>query len=177
LLVARERPSLEDYGSYLTAMHGFCAPLETSFRRLPAVWAEPLRIEQRCRAHLIATDLAALNARLARALTPSPCEQLPAIGSVASALGSLYVLEGSTLGARYLLRQLGALSISDCSSYLGSYGEELSRMWQELRTELLRFAEEQPEQQAKVIDAALETFRCLDAWFVRCGAAEVSRAA
>jgi len=177
LRIARPRPSLHDYANYLAAMYGFCAPLEASFRQLPSDWLEALRIEERCRAHLLVTDLSTLKVRLGRALVPSHCEHLPAGCNVARTLGTLWVLEGSTLGARYLLRHLRALGIADCSSYLGSYGEELGRMWQELRTQLLRFVAEEPDRAAEVVDSALETFGCLDAWFVRCGAAEVSRVA
>lgn len=178
LLLAQAAPTLASYSSYLRAMHGFIAPLEEGFRQLPGPWAATLDLNRRCKADLIVADLGALSSRLgpsAPALVR--CADLPAQGSVAQALGALYVLEGSTLGARWLLRHLAPLEIESASAYLSSYGDDLGFMWQKMRTALLAHSAQRPEQDPQVVAAALETFERLDAWFVRTGAAETSRAA
>jgi heme oxygenase len=174
LHITRAEPTLADYGSYLSAMYGFTAPLEVGFQRLPLALTEELELGMRLKAGLLAQDLACLDVRLGRVVSADVCEQLPANDSPARTLGTLYVLEGSTLGARYLLRHLQPLGIEDCSSYLRSYGDSLGPMWEKMRAVLVRHAEVHPEQQPDLVDAALQTFETLDAWFVRCGAAEAS---
>jgi heme oxygenase len=177
--IARERATLGDYEAYLLAMWGFSSPLELGFRKLPAELGRELRIEERCKADLLEADLAALAARTGRPASSRPkwCDQLPSTSSVTRSLGVLYVLEGSTLGARFLLRHLAPLGIEDCSSYLRSYGAELKVMWEGLRDVLVDHAQRHPELEPELIDAAQQTFARLDAWFVQCGAAEESRAA
>jgi heme oxygenase (biliverdin-IX-beta and delta-forming) len=178
LRLACPRPSLGDYEAYLAAMYGFSAPLEARYRQLPPELAQELRIERRCKAALLEADLASLAARRGAGTTRPPlCERLPSTDTVSRTLGTLYVLEGSTLGARFLLRHLEPLGIEDCSSYLRSYGPELKPMWEGFRNILTSHAERHPEQVEELLDAALQTFSRIDAWFVQCGAAEESRAA
>lgn len=160
-------------------MYGFSKPLEDAFVELPPELGRELCIERRCKAALLEADLEALAARSGRvraSRTPW-CDELPSTSNVSRTLGVLYVLEGSTLGARFLLRHLAPLGIDDCSTYLKSYGADLKMMWESLRQVLNRHAESYPEQQSQMVEAAQQTFERLDAWFVLCGAAEESRAA
>ncbi|MDF3071691.1 MAG: bacteriophytochrome heme oxygenase BphO [Polyangiaceae bacterium] len=178
LVLVQGAPALESYSSYLRAMYGFIAPLEAGFRQLPDELCADLSLSRRCKAGLILRDLEALSPRLGHALGNAPrCDALPSQGTVPRALGALYVLEGSTLGARWLLRHLAPLGIDDCSAYLSSYGEELGAMWQKMRAVLSNYSQQHPDRDAELVSAALQTFERLDDWFVRCGAAEVSRAA
>jgi heme oxygenase (biliverdin-IX-beta and delta-forming) len=175
LRIARSRPSLDDYRTYLVAMHGFTAPVEQRLRQLAASFESELELERRYKAELLAEDLAALEERLAAPTEPRPwCDALPENRDVAQAFGTLYVLEGSTLGARFLLRHLQPLGIDDCSRYLRSYGASLGAMWEKLRRALLGHAARHPDQVPALIAAAQDTFRTLDAWCVRCVAAEAS---
>jgi heme oxygenase (biliverdin-IX-beta and delta-forming) len=178
LRIAQERPSLLDYRNYLRAMYGFTAPLEARLRLLPRPFADDVEFESRCKAELLLEDLAALERRSAgRAELAARCRVLPESQTSAQAMGILYVLEGSTLGARWLLRHLQPLGLEDCSAYLQSYGEALGPMWQKMRAALVRHAELHPEQTATTLAAAGDTFRALDDWFVQCDAAKESRAA
>lgn len=178
LLLAQQAPTLASYSSYLVAMYGFVQPLEAAFRQLPEDLRGALELERRCKAELILVDLQVLSARLGDGgVNTPPCDALPSQGTEAQALGALYVLEGSTLGARAILRHLAPLSIEGCSTYLLSYGEELGSMWQKMRAVLCGYSEQHPELDADIVAAAQDTFERLDDWFVRCGAAEVSRAA
>lgn len=172
LRLARAEPTLAHYASYLGAMYGFTAPLELGFRRLPSSLAAELELDLRSKAELIARDLAELAERLGHATSRAPCEHLPRNDNPARTLGVLYVLEGSTLGARFLLRHLQPLNIDGCSSYLQSYGSALGAMWDKMRGALVRYAAAHPEQQAELLDSAVQTFERVDVWFVRCGAAE-----
>jgi heme oxygenase len=177
-LLLAQAPSVATYWSYLVAMYGFVAPLEAAFRGLPAPLQLELELPRREKADLLAKDLEALAPRVGSSSSRAPwCDALPAHGSVAEALGVLYVLEGSTLGARWLLRHVAALGVEDGSAYLRSYGDAVGSMWQKMRTVLASHSERHPHEDATIEAASLDTFARLDAWFVRCGAAEVSRAA
>ena len=57
-----------------------------------------------------------------------PC--FPRPGSRGEALGMLYVLEGSTLGGRFILRELTRRGVDDPRlSFLDPYGAETGRRW------------------------------------------------
>ncbi len=173
LRIARNNPSLGDYRDYLRAMYGFTAPVEQRLRRLPQQLGNELELERRCKSELIAEDLAAVERRLSSTTsTPAWCDALPEDRDATQALGILYVLEGSTLGARWLLRHLQPLDVDDCSRYLQSYGEALGSMWEKMRGALVRHAALHPEQAPRLIAAAQDTFDKLDDWCVRCRAAE-----
>ena len=171
--IARPTPTLAEYRAYLTAMHGFTLPLEARWAGLPRALREALELDKRSKAGLVRADLDALDARLGPAARPL-CRLLPPSNTDSEALGALYVLEGSTLGARYLLRHLAPLGIADASSYFRSYGEELGAMWQKLRALL---AAHDSNQSRTLVQSALRTFELLDTWLVDCGAAQASEAA
>ena len=80
-----------------------------------------LAFEQRSRAHL-----------LRRFAGPDPLPAFPHPHSRAEALGMLYVLEGSTLGGRLILRTLAAKGVSDPDlAFLDPYGSESGARWRE----------------------------------------------
>jgi heme oxygenase len=85
---------------------------------------------QRRRAHLARADLETLGAPERH--FPRSSGRLPQPTSTEQALGIVYVLEGSTLGGAYLLKQLAPLGISAAhgGSYLASYGSDRGKMWQ-----------------------------------------------
>jgi heme oxygenase len=178
LRIAQQGPSVADYGNYLRAMYGFTAPVEQRLRTLSADLGSELELERRCKSELIARDLAALSERgETKSEPPELCRSVPANGDVTQALGTLYVLEGSTLGARWLLRHLEPLGLDDCCAYLRSYGDALGSMWEKMRRALVQHAELHPERAGRLIAAANDTFRKLDDWCVHCRAAEASSGA
>ena len=85
---------------------------------------------ERRRAHLARADLATLGAPERQ--FPRSSGRLPHITACEQALGIAYVLEGSTLGGAYLLKQLASLGINAAhgGSYLASYGSDRGKMWQ-----------------------------------------------
>lgn len=173
LRIVHAAPALADYRAYLTAMHGFTLPLEAGWANLPQGLRDAIELDKRSKAHLLRRDLDALDARLGPVARPL-CRLLPPRDTDSDVLGALYVLEGSTLGARYLLRHLAPLGIADASRYLNSYGEELGAMWHKLRAVL---AAHEGRQSHTLVQSALRTFELLDVWLVDCGAARASEAA
>jgi heme oxygenase len=88
---------------------------------------------------------------------PAPTATLP-IASLPAALGGLYVLEGSSLGGRLILRALRARGVDTSGlAFLDPYGEQTGAHWrallavleQELAAEAAR---------AEACEAALATF-------------------
>ena len=112
---------------------------------------------ERKRAHLAKADLATLDAPERDFSRFSG--RLPRVTWSEQVLGIVYVLEGSTLGGAYLLKQLAPLGINAThgGSYLASYGSQRGRMWQRFLSRL----EEAQRRQLRadsIAAAAIATF-------------------
>ena len=96
-----------------------------------------------------------------------PFTELPDISSLPRAFGSIYVIEGSTLGgqviARHLKGQLG-LTPENGGAFFSSYGPNVGPMWKQFGEAITVFAGD-GENDEEIIDAAKETFdsinRCM----------------
>jgi heme oxygenase len=91
---------------------------------------------------------------------PTPLTSLPA------ALGAFYVLEGSTLGGRFLLPEVQARLGDVPTSFLAGYGDRTGRMWKQTRTALVRGVTEAPHPpsaERALVAGADATFTRLDA--------------
>jgi heme oxygenase len=148
--------SLETYGILLTRMHGFFTSWEPA---VEAALDDAAFLGPRRKLPLLAGDLAALGLR------PGPaCALLPAMPGRDAALGSLYVLEGSTLGGQVIRRHVEALfafSPGGPTAYFTGYGADTGRRWQEMRARLAAL----PQAAAPiVVEAALSTFDALHRW-------------
>jgi heme oxygenase len=122
----------------------------------------------RRRLHLLAADLSALGVSAGR-LDALPSCPLVELRDGIEGLGSLYVLEGSTLGgkviARNVARRLGDAG-GESSSYFRGYGDNTSRMWRSFLARL----DEAPEADMRQIGfGALATFERLGSW-LKCDA-------
>jgi heme oxygenase len=130
--VLAKRGYFEGREQYIQYLQRFLAFQEEAERALhTAITAETVPDwHQRHRAHLARTDLAALGAP-ERAF-PRSSGYLPAVTWSEQVLGIVYVLEGSTLGGAWLLKQLAPLGITAAhgGSYLASYGSDRGKMWQ-----------------------------------------------
>lgn len=91
---------------------------------------------------------------------PEKFEQLPDVSSVARAFGSLYVIEGSTLGgqviSRHLKEHLG-ITPANGGSFFANYGTQVGPMWKEFGAAITAFAQDGQNDSA-ILDAASETF-------------------
>ena len=115
-------PSEVDYRDYLARQLAVHAPLEAALRPwLPARWRES-RLEK---SRWLQDDLRSLGASGA-AMTATPAE----ISSEAEALGTLYVLEGATLGLQTVRRRIGTRRLGG-SRFLLGYGEATGASWRE----------------------------------------------
>jgi heme oxygenase len=152
-----------DYVETLRLLHAFHASM------LPDL-ARCLRGTSRADALLDGAGLAALAADIAwfdaTPLAPRRLQRPPTC--VASALGALYVIEGSNLGGRvigrHLARNLGVGPGSGGSFYCGLSAEDARRRWRLLQ-EVMRLELDAPGALWQpVTSAALATFESLEMW-------------
>jgi heme oxygenase len=158
-----ERLDLGAYRSILQRFHGFWRLWEP---HVAALLQDEAMVAPRRRLHLLDADLAVLGlSSEGRAALP-PCP-LPELHDAAAALGSLYVMEGSTLGGRVIQRnvgrRLGLDGASGCS-YFSGYGERTGMMW---RSFLARLDREPMSQAGRIGVGATATFERLAWWLTR----------
>ena len=153
------------YIDTLRSLYGFIRGWE--------IWAEGVtrgelreQLHARQRSALLAADLRFFSSQLPEDLYPGP--SLTA-RNTAEVLGTMYVIEGSTLGGQYIARHVEkvlSLAPGHGDTYFQGYGERSGQMWQEMR-ELLRGV---PDQYADtVIFAAKLLFSDFANWNVRFG--------
>jgi heme oxygenase len=143
--------TIEDYQHLLRQWYGFHAAWEPASA---ALFGEAMAdfLQVRRKLPLLADDLGDLE----------PAAPAPIMWTDRSdALGTLYVIEGSTLGGQLITRKLqDRYGVS--SSFFASYGPDIGRRWQETKQLLDRPPFEVED--AKVIDGARRTFEFLQAW-------------
>jgi heme oxygenase (biliverdin-IX-beta and delta-forming) len=151
---------VEGYVQLLHKFHGFHHPLELLQDKYLTDENVPSYSARR-KAASILDDLEALDA-------PLPVEaatDLPVIDSLPAALGSFYVMEGSTQGgpivANMLIKYAGASQES--TRFFYGYGEDGKDMWQSFKIRLDGFNGDQEFDEA-VIKAADDTFRLFRQW-------------
>jgi heme oxygenase len=149
-----------DYAAVLGRFRGFYAAWED---RAAAALPPDLRAEFDRRRKLPALD------RDLRFLGVDPdslprCDALPATDSTAAVLGSMYVVEGSTLGGQVISRHLeAALGVAPGAGgdFFAGYGEQTGERWKAFRAWL---AEKGAGREDEVIAAAADTFDKLREW-------------
>lgn len=154
--------SRERYRDLLIRFYGFHAAWETA-----AGATAPDRdfFARRCKAGLLAKDLAALGLTEREIIGLPQCDPLMPLPSPAAVLGSMYVVEGSTLGgaiiAREVERRLGYDAATGCA-YFRSYGRDIAAMWRQFGAVLL--AASSPDTDDVVVTTAQATFDVMHDW-------------
>lgn len=146
----------------LQRMHAFWVVVERGLDAWAAAHprdAADVEWSARRRAHLFAADLAALGAGPLRARP----DDVPAPGTTAEALGTLYVLEGSTLGGQFIDRHLTALpalaGVAPLAAF-SPYGERTGARWAAFRRVVRDHVAHGGDADA-VVSAATRTFRAM----------------
>lgn len=104
-------------------------------------------------------DVAALGV----AATSGSFDELPDVSTVARAFGSLYVIEGSTLGGQVITRHIKQhlnLSPENGAAFFHNYGSEVGPMWKQFREAITAFANGGKEDE-EIISAAEATFESI----------------
>lgn len=154
------------YRAIVEAMWGYHAPLEARLAAAGAWEAVGLDGRARRRVHHLHRDLVALG-RTEAAIERLPrCERLPSVSTPAEAIGCLYVIEGSTLGGRVVLRHVRrcvGVDVESGARFFAGYGEHTAARWQETCAAIARF-DRQPRAIERASRSAVDTFASLEAW-------------
>lgn len=158
----RRIASRDAYRNLLIRFYGFHSAWE---RSAAAVAPDRIFFESRCKTGLLVKDLLALGLGDKEIIGLPQCDPLMALPSSAAVLGSMYVLEGSTLGgaiiAREVERRLGLGRETGCA-YFRSYGRETAAMWKQFGARLL--AASCPETDEVIVETAQNTFNVMQHW-------------
>lgn len=163
----------DGYLSALRRFHGLHRAAESAFARVAGWEGVGIDPEERRKTPLLEDDLARLGLTPAEIAALPPCSELPPIVDLPTALGAMYVLEGSTLGGRYITKAVGAklgLTPGDGCSYFASYGDRVGPMWKAFGAAVDAFAVDDAVRDA-VERSADATFAAVDAWFAEAGPA------
>lgn len=150
--------TLEDYRSLLTRFYGYYSPWEER-----AAATAPALIEPRRKRANLAIDLEFLGMPCEKIPNIRPCDDLPPLDTPARVLGSMYVIEGATLGGQILLRYMRSrfgLAEEGCAFFSG-YGDRTSAMWKQFGGIL---EEAPPQWTPEIVSSAVATFESMRRW-------------
>ena len=154
--------SRNGYRDLLIRFYGFHSAWE---RTASTVASDKAFFENRCKTKLLAKDLSMLGLQEHEIIHLPQCDPLMPLPSPAAVLGSMYVVEGSTLGgaiiARDVERRLGFGAQTGCA-YFKSYGRETAVMWKQFGVRLLEASS--PETDEVIVEAAQRTFDVMHDW-------------
>ncbi|UQZ37010.1 biliverdin-producing heme oxygenase [Paenibacillus sp. PK3_47] len=160
--------TMDKYEAYLIKFYGFVKPVEARLSGITDSAEGVLYESARNKSEWLERDLSALGLSEETLSRLPLCTDLPDVSTHAKALGCLYVLEGSTLGGQMIIRMLAKYLPVDPhvnGNYFNSYGDSTREHWKAFCSELEKAAD-RPEAEEEMIQAAKNTFRLLDRWFV-----------
>lgn len=165
IAVIRKVSSPQEYIRLLELMYGFYFPVQEKLLLYPKVQKFSSHDRGRKAENLLA-DIHYFQPGTANELPL--CNELPEINSYASAIGVLYVLEGSTLGGRIiagmLSKQLG-ISVEQGFSFFNAYGDETKMMWDHFK--LLLDGAWNEEERTAIFNGATATFLSFKSWITK----------
>jgi heme oxygenase (biliverdin-IX-beta and delta-forming) len=159
--------SRDDFERLLARFYGFYLPHEARLRSYTsALDAYGIELGRRLKAGKIRDDLLSLGMSAEEISGLPQCVDLPDLPTPDHALGSLYVLEGSTLGSQIIVRALKEkveLEIMSAMRFLSGYGPSTGTMWRSF-VSALDATRLETEGFAAAQDGAVQTFDCLERW-------------
>jgi heme oxygenase len=153
---------ISDYARYLRAMVGYHLPIEEMFAANAELERLGFEAQHRRKSHLLDRDLEALG----EARPFARCPVLPALASLGRCVGAAYVIEGSTLGGRYILSRLPAELAAvrgRATFFLEGYGAETGARWRAFGAIVEQALADRAEEDAAVAGARA-TFSSLVDW-------------
>lgn len=161
-----DRLTVGRYGAVLAGFHAFLRAWEP---RVAAALGDEAFFGPRRKLALVEADLAALGLAAPNAQPVI----LPFIRDRASAMGSLYVLEGATLGGQLIARHARrVLGLGDAgTAFFRSGGADVGRRWQDFRAAIERCSSLETDD--AIVASADATFRSLNRVLGRQGVSTV----
>jgi heme oxygenase (biliverdin-IX-beta and delta-forming) len=148
----------------LKVFYGFYAPFEEALKLRLENMRFPDELANRLdKTALLRNDLNYLGVDLENIST---CQKLPRLEFITEILGSIYVVEGATLGGRIITKHVkDTLNIwpTNGGSFFQGYGDATAMMWQGMRQLLVNGAHNASAENA-IVASAIETFTALRNW-------------
>jgi heme oxygenase (biliverdin-IX-beta and delta-forming) len=121
--------------------------------------------ERRRKTQHLVRDLEALGLKSEDIIRLPQCRPLMPLSAPEAVLGSMYVVEGSTLGGAIIARdvenRLGLTAETGCA-YFRSYGRDIAAMWKSFGAVLLEASS--PEADDLIVESAQKTFTVMHDW-------------
>ena len=144
------------YAALLSGFRSVYRPLEQALEACPATRAAVPDWAQRAKSGWLDEDLAALGC------AAEPAAAVPAVHAAEDVLGTLYVMEGATLGGALVLRELEqTFPVLPPSRFFASYGSRRGAMWHAFRGHVAAL-EQRGGDPAAVVAAAAATFTAVE---------------
>ncbi len=154
--------TLAEYRDLLVRLYGFYRAIE------PMIFAGN-NFSDRQKTDLLVRDLEALGLNGTEIRNLPVSTSLPNLNSFSRRMGALYVLEGSTLGAQLISRQLFKNfrdTIPGAIHFYACYGDRVGAMWHEFRQFMSSNFDDASCAQ-EVIASARNTFNSFQLWLER----------
>lgn len=151
------------YSKLLELFYSFFGGLEVAMGKHPDLSFLPDQAERR-KSTALANDLKALGTTLPVLATGIA---LPTIENNLQTIGAMYVMEGSTLGGKFIAKMISKqLNMEDAPgvSFFKGYGEATESMWQKFKESIDALPITATEE-AIVITSANNTFLQFSQWF------------
>ena len=158
--------TIEHYRTLLGRLFGFYSAIEPLIFADTPMHAEPV-LSNRRKSTLLVRDLQALGVRASEIEALPRCFALPELKDFSSRMGSLYVMEGATLGGQIIRRRLIEQFESRHQSALnfyGAYDEHAGRQWRIFKDSMEQWFEGDIAASVSLLKAARETFNSLTKW-------------
>jgi heme oxygenase len=160
--------SKDRYQRLLELLLAFYLPIENMLQEISSLEKFVPALNRRWKSGLLRQDLGHLDPET-RTLAVAQAPDLPTVNNLGSALGCLYVMEGSTLGGQIICRMIErslGFSTHTGAAFFGGYGRETMTMWNSFKHSLERAAINDGFSEP-ILSSADQMFRSLDRWLSR----------
>ena len=158
--------SMDDYGALLEKFYRYYLAIEPA---LPAgeLLSNGFDVESRRKLPSLERDLAVLGLLHEAQKENGPRPEIPVFDGPAKAFGTMYVLEGATLGGQIISRHLSThlgITPENGGSFFYGYGPATGPMWKDFGAVITAYAESNGHEN-EMIEGAKETFESFRTFF------------
>jgi heme oxygenase len=157
----RDGFSLADYKNLLKRFYAFYKSYDENLREFLKENPIDFYGAERFNTPRLVADLKSLQMSDEEISEIEPFGDLPALDSIERTFGSLYVVEGSTLGGQVISRHLKekfGFDESSGAAFFSGYGKDTGKMWNKFREAVTEFADGDGVNREEIIKGANETF-------------------
>ena len=158
--------TLPIYEKILSKFYGYFSPLESQFQQIPLLPYYLSDYSSRRKTSTLQKDLSFLNSSNQQGGSLEICRDIPTVTTLDKAFGCLYVMEGSTLGAKVIskvIQEKLGISENNGGSYFQGYGPATGEYWRRFCAVMEHYAETEGNAE-EIVESANQVFIKLKAW-------------